>query len=230
MDSIIQIINEEISAINRDKKQEIFDYKSSNNDVWLEPKKKAQEFQRINFDFENDDAIGKKSFFAKVMLRKDQPVKDEINAELRMAGGDWEMGVMYFRIEFTHQYGLLNNKYGENPEFVWDVRDKEGWSSIGNKYCIIPPVEAGNKLEKFEGDSGKYDWHAYQDSELSKEEEKQARLSDVDYKTAWKWLQELLEKLIKDRHEMLDEPDNEIKDSLEQGKPDDDKLKDSKDE
>ncbi len=204
MDRITQIINEEISAVNRDKKQEIFDYKSVQNDSWLDPKTQAQEFQRINFDFENDDTNSKKSFFAKVMLRKDQPVKNEINAELRVAGGDWEMGVMYFRLEFTHQYGLLNNKYGENPEFVWDVRDKDGYSSIGSKYCIIPPVEAGNKLVKGESDNGKYDWHAYQNSELMGEEEKEARLSDADYKEAWKWLEELLTKLIEDRHEMLD--------------------------
>ena len=205
MDRVRQIINEELSTVNRDKKKEIFDYESVQNDNWLDPKKNAQEFQRINFDFENDDGVGKKTFFANVMLRKDQPVKDEINVELRVAGGDWEMGVMYFRIEFTHQYGLVDNKYGENPEFVWDVRDKEGYLSGGSKFCIIPSVEAGNKLEKFEGDSGKYDWYAYQNSELSKEKEKEARLSDASYKEAWKWLEELLNKLIEDRHEMLDE-------------------------
>ena len=205
MDRVRQIINEEISAVNRDKKKQIFNYESVQNDSWLDPKKNAQEFQRIHFDFENDDGVGKKTFFANVMLRKDQPVKDEINAELHVAGGDWEMGVMYFRIEFTHQYGLLDNKYGENPKFVWDVRDKEGYLSGGSKFCIIPPVEAGNKLEKFERDSGKYDWHAYQNSELSKEEEKEASLSDASYKEAWKWLEELLNKLIEDRHEMLDE-------------------------
>ena len=205
MDRVKQIINEELSTINRDKKKEIFDYKSITEDSWSDSKTNAQEFQRIHFDFENDDGVGKKTFFANVMLRKDQPVKDEINAELRVAGGDWEMGVMYFRIEFTHQYGLLDNKYGKNPEFVWDVRDKEGYKSAGSKFCIIPPVEAGNKLEKFKGDSGKYDWHAYQNSELSKEEEKEASLSDASYKEAWKWLEELLTKLIEDRHEMLDE-------------------------
>ncbi len=211
MNRVRQIINEEISAINRDKKQEIFDYKSVQDDSWLEPRKQAQEFQRINFDFENDETVAKKTFFAKVMLRKDQPVKDEINAELRVAGGDWEMGVMYFRIEFTHQYGLLNNKYGENPEYVWDVRDEEGYLSTGKKFCIIPPVAAGNSLEKYKSDSDKYDWHAYQNNDLSKEEEKEARLIPANYQDAWAWLQELLEDLIKDRHEMLDEPDDKPK-------------------
>ena len=219
MGRIIDIINEEMSAIKRNKKQEIFDYGSEHEEAWREPKKRAQEFQRINFDFENDDSVEKRTFFANVMLRKDQPVKNEFNVDLREAGGDWEMPVMYFRIEFTHQYGLLSNKYGDNPEFVWDVRDKEGWLPVGDKFCLIPPVEAGNKLVKGESDSGKYDWFAYQNSELSKEEEKEARLTDADHKKAWKWLHDLFDKLVKDRHEMLDEPDD--KPELEQGEPDD---------
>ena len=222
MNKIVQIINEEISAINRDKKQEIFDYGSEHEEAWREPKKEAQEFQRINFDFENDDSVGRKTFFAKVMLRKDQPVKNEFNVDLRVAGGDWEMGVMYFRIEFTHQYGLLSNKYSKDPEFVWDVGDENSKLRAGHKYCLIPPVEVGNKLVKGESDSGKYDWFAYQNSELSKEEEKEARLTDADYKKAWGWLQELLDKLVKDRHKMLDEPDKN-KPKLEQGEPDDEK-------
>ena len=223
MDRIIQIINEEISAINRDKDKEIFDYHSITEDSWNDPKHEAQEFQRITFDFENDYPIAKKTFFAKVMLRKDQPVKNEINAELMEAGGDWEMPVMYFRIEFTHQYGLVSNKYCNNPEFVWDVCDENGYlNHSGNRYVIIPPVEAGNKLVKGESDSGKYDWFAYQNDGLSDEDEKKARITDADRREAWKWLEELVEKLIKDRHEMLDEPDK-TKGKIVQGEPNDDK-------
>ena len=205
MDRIKQIINEEISAINRDKKQEIFDYESVQEDTWNEPKTNAQEFQRINFDFENDYHVAKKTFFAKVMLRKDQPVKDEFNVELMEAGGDWEMPVMYFRIEFTHNYGLISNKYAKNPEFVWDVGNENGdLVSTGHKYVLIPPAEAGNKIIKGESDSGKYDWFAYQNGELTKEEEKEARITDADKKNCWKWLEELLNKLVEDRHEPLD--------------------------
>lgn len=92
------------------------------------------------------------------MLRKNQPIKDEFNAELMEAGGDWEMPVMYFRLEFTHQYGLLS-----------------------------------------------------QNSEISDEEEKKARITPEDQQRAWKWLQELLLKLVNDRHEMLDEDENKSK-------------------
>ena len=221
MDRIKQIIQEEISAITRDKDKEIFDYKSEQEEAWNEPKTRGQEFQRINFDFENDYPVAKKTFFAKVMLRKDQPVKNEIQAELMEAGGDWEMPVMYFRIEFTHQYGLISSKYAENPEYVWDD-DRDG-KGFGRRFILIPPVEAGNSLVKGESDSGKYDWFAYQNSEISKEEEKEARLDDGKRREAWKWLEELLEKLVKDRHERLDD-DKESE--LEQGEPDDDKPKD----
>lgn len=199
MDRIKQIINEEISIINRDKKQEIFDYKSVQEEAWNESKKKAQEFQRINFDFENDDSVGKKTFFIKKNLRKDQPIKYEIQADMHIAGGDWETGVIYFRVEFTHDYGVFNVKWESKPEFVFDTKDYSG-----HKFCIIPPVEAGNKLIKYEDSNDKYDYHAYQNAELTKEEEKEAYVTDADKKNCWKWLQELIEKLVDDRHEMLD--------------------------
>lgn len=223
MDRIKQIINEEISAISRDKEKEIFDYNSIQENAWSEPKTRGQEFQRINFDFENDYHVAKKTFFAKVMLRKDQPVKNEFNVELMEAGGDWECPVMYFRIEFTHNYGLISNKYAKDPEYVWDLANEDGNLFSGHKYILIPPVEAGNKLVKGESDSGKYDWFAYQNSEITKEEEKEARITDGDRREAWKWLQDLLEKLVKDRHEKLDD-DKESE--LEQGEPDDDNPKD----
>ena len=60
MNKLIQIINEEISAIRKDKKQEIFDYHSIADQAWDKKNKQAQEFQRINFDLENDDSTGQK--------------------------------------------------------------------------------------------------------------------------------------------------------------------------
>lgn len=220
MNKIIKIINEEISAIKRNKKQEIFNYDSVIKDAWNDIKTTAQKFQRINFDFENDDTTGeKKTFYIKKNLRKDQPIKYEIQAELMQAGGDWEMPVMYFRIEFTHQYGIISNKYEKNPEYVWDL--KRDISSLYHNFILIPPVEAGNKLVKSESNSGKYDWFAYQNSEISKEEEKEARITDVDKLEAWKWVEELIEKVVEDRHEMLDEPDKD-KPEIVQGEQEDD--------
>jgi hypothetical protein len=207
MNKLIQIINEEISAIRKDKDEEIFDYHSIIEDAWDEPKKKAQDFQRISFDFENDDSTGeKKRFFVEKMLRKDQPTKYEFNAELMEAGGDWEYPVMYFRLEFTGGLGLMRSDdemEKQKPEFVWDL--KRDYSGLYHNFVIIPPIEVGNKLVKGKSDSGKYDWFAYQDSEMTKEDKKKARITPEDKQKAWKWLQDLLLKLVNDRHEMLDD-------------------------
>ena len=120
------------------------------------------------------------------------------------AGGDWEMPVIYFRLEFTHDYFHGNHGEFENkPEFIWDLK-KESYGGLYDCYIIIPPVEASNKLVKGETDSGKYDWFAYQNNGLSKEDEKEASITDADKKNCWKWLEELLSKLVEDRHEMLD--------------------------
>lgn len=214
MSKLVQIINEEISAIRKDRDKEIFDYHSVIESAWTEPKNKAQEFQRIHFDFENDDSTGeKKTFYVKKNLRKNQPVKNEIQAELFIAGGDWEMGVMYFRIEFTHQYDIISDKYREKPEYVWDL--ERDYSGLYRSFILIPPVEAGNKLVRGESDSGKYDWFAFQNNDISKEEEKEARITDADKRDAWKWLEELLLKVVNDRHEMLDDDNRTPKDTAE---------------
>jgi hypothetical protein len=206
MNKLIKIINEEISAIAKDKDKEIFDYHSIIEDAWDEPKRTAQDFQKIHFDFENDDSTGqKKTFYLKKNLRKDQPVKYEINAELFTAGGDWEMPVLYFRLEFTHDYGIMKSddwKKSHKPEYVWDLPKDIG--GLYHNFVIIPPVEAGNKLIK--GDTkDKAEWYAYHNSEMSEEEQKRVSLSDADKLNSWKWLKELFEKLINERHEMLDE-------------------------
>lgn len=200
--NIIKVINEEISAITKDNKKEIFDYHSITSDAWHEKVKAAKEFQKISFDLENNDTTGqKKTFYVKKNLRKDQPVKYEFNAELMMAGGDWEMPVMYFRLEFTHDYFYGNNKYNDNPKYVWDLDKK--YQGLYKCYVIIPPNEGGNKLRKGEK-SDNYEWYAYDNNEISKVEEKSIRIKDEDKNNAWKWLKNLLENLVEERHEMLD--------------------------
>lgn len=199
-----------ISAISKDKDKEIFDYHSITSDAWHELLQDAQKIQKINFATENDDSTGeKKTFYVKKNLRKDQPIKYEFNAELMEAGGDWECPVMYFRIEFTHDYfygKLFKGK--ENPEYAWEVDRKS--PKLYKAYVVIPPVEAGNKLtkeykESSEGNKDTDKWFAYQNNELSKEQEKEVRITDADKRKAWKWLEELLSKLVEDNHEMLDE-------------------------
>jgi hypothetical protein len=202
---LLKIINEEISAIRKDKDKEIFDYHIIIEDAWNEPKEEAQKFQKISFDFENDDSTGeKKTIYFKKNLKKDQPIKYEINAELYEAGGDWEMPVMYFRLEFTHDYGIIksnNWKKNHKPEFIWDL---ENHNKLHNSFVLIPPIEVGNKLIKG-NKNDKYNWYAYRNSDLPKEKEKFVKITDIDKKNAWKWLEQLLEKVVNERHEMLDD-------------------------
>ena len=203
-------IEKVISAIKKDKDKEIFNYNSLANDAWNELVYNAQKFQKINFDLENNDTTGeKKTFYVKKNLRKDQPVKYEFNAELMEAGGDWEMPVMYFRLEFTHDYffGDLYRKGGE-PEFIWNIERKTG-NKLSKCYVIIPPAEAGNKLtQNYEkssnGDPDNDEWFAYQNNDLSDEHEKKARITPADKQKVWKWLEELLAKLVKENHKPLD--------------------------
>jgi hypothetical protein len=209
MDKLRQIINEEISAIRKDKDEEIFNYHSITEDAWSDPKHDAQDFQKIHFDFENDDSTGqKKRFFVKKNLRKDQPIKYEINAELFEAGGDWEIPVLYFRLEFTHDYGIVRFGKGRKVEYVWDLEKKKA-GGLSNCYVIIPPNEAGNKLQKGSKED-KSEWFAYTDHDTPKEKLKELRITDADKRKAWEWLQKLLEKVINERHEMLDD-DNKSK-------------------
>lgn len=190
---LVRIINEEISSLTRDKKTEIFNYTSIVENEWNKKVKNAQIFQKIQFDLENNNSTNeKKTFFIKKFLRKNQPIKYEFNAELFTACGDWQSSVMYFRLEFTTDYFFGNKKKIDNPEFVWDI---ENDNNLHNCYVIIPPIEAGNKLKKC-GEK----FCAYDDDELKIN----VKITDNDKKNSWKWLSDLLEKLVDDRHEMLD--------------------------
>jgi len=201
------LLDKQISVISKDKKKEIFNYSSIIGDAWHDLIYEAQKLQRINFDLENNDSMNeKKTLYVKKNLRKDQPIKYEFNAELMSAGGDWEMEVMYFRVEFTHEYFYNNIKKIKDLKYTFEVDRKSG-KKLSKCYIIIPPAEAGNKIIRGESDSGKYDWFAYQNDELSKEDEKIARITPVDKKNVWAWLKDLLNQFVEDHHEMLDEPD-----------------------
>lgn len=192
---------------NRKSDEEIFNYSSVINDEWRKIIKKAQDFQHISFDLENNDPIKneKKTFTVTKNLRKDQPVKYVINAQLCRAGGDWQYPAMYFKIELNTQYGIISNKYEASPEYVWDVKQKyddKGYSKLTHCHVLIPPIEAGNPLIKTEKGYSAYDEGYVRNNNLKKE----VKIDDDKIKKVWKWLEELLNKVIDERHEMLDEP------------------------
>lgn len=191
-----------ISAIKKDKNKEIFDYNSLTSNAWFELVNDAKKIQKIAFDLENDESTGeKKTFYVKKDLRKGQPVKYEFNAELMIAGGDWEMAVMYFRLEFTRDY-FDNTIKSDSPKYAWEQSTRYD-RKLYKCYVVIPPVEAGNKLQKIDDDP-KYEWGAYDNDELTDEQQKSVRITDSDKLSAWKWLEELLANLVEKHHKMLD--------------------------
>lgn len=190
---------ENISTKNKNK--EIFNYNSQIYDHWRPIISDAMKFQNISFDLENNDSTKeKKTITVTKLLRKDQPVKTVINAELWEAGGDWQNPVMYFKIEFANQYNIIKDKYKDDPKFVWDVERKNS----SRHFVIIPPVEAGNALKKLDNDR----WCAFDGEDdsknASKEQKELMNISKDDKSKAWKWLEKTMEDLIESRWEMLD--------------------------
>jgi hypothetical protein len=57
----------------------------------------------------------------------------------------------------------------------------------------------------------KADWYAYSNNETSKEKQKELQIVDTDKRKAWEWLAKLLERVINERHEMLDDDNGETK-------------------
>jgi hypothetical protein len=189
------------SVIKRTKNKEIFNYSSIINTSWNKLIQKAKKFQNISFDLENDESTGdKRTFYFKKDLRENQPIKYEINAELYEAGGDWEYPVYYFRIELTKQYSLINNKYKEDPEYIWDL-ETDYSAGLTKNYVIIPPIESGNNLKS--NMKGGLRAYTTEDPEYDK-----LKSSKKDYSKLWKWLESYLENAIEKRHEILDDKEN----------------------
>lgn len=185
------------SLVKQKEDSHIFNYNQEINSIWRPLVKNAQDFQNINFDLENNDTTkDKRKIYITKNLRKDQPIKNEIAIELMKAGGDWEMPVLYFKIEFIHQHNIMNIDYKSNPEYIWDLETR-----YGKKYVLIPPVEAGNHLYKTDKGYCAYDHDSLASSNLK---EADVRITDFDKKKAWKWIETLMEKVFNDRWKMLD--------------------------
>ena len=201
------------SVIKRGKDYEMFNYNSVISDIWRPIIHEAQNFQNISFDLENNDDIEKKTIYFDQLLRIDQPVKTEINVVLCRAGGDWEHPILYFKIEFTHDHFITSNR-AKPAQYIWDYttderkkkEDKLDYSHIGRKFCIIPGKDI-NFLK--EGENGKL--YAYTDDTIKEDglNPKDMKIDKNLYSKAWKWIEDLMEKLSKERHKRLDEDEDE---------------------
>lgn len=180
------------SIINKNKKDEIFNYNSIINDKWREIIYFAQKFYNISFDLENNESTNeKKVIYIEKDLRVNQPVKYKFNCELCSAGGDWQQAVLYFKIQIESGsiYGLVNSKYYSNPEYVWDF---EKSPTIRDCYVIIPPLDAGNLLQKTE-----IGYCAYNNDESN------INITADNKKQVWNWLIEYLTEAVEKRHTMI---------------------------
>lgn len=191
------------SMVKRKQDQEIFNYSFIINDIWRPIIKEAQEFFKINFDLENNDSNkDKRTIYIKRNLRKDQPIKYEFNCELWEAGGDWEMPVLYFKVEATHSYANFTKDM--QVKYIFDLTQYCNRSEnikLSKCYALIPGMENGNHLIP----SKKEGWFTAYTSDI-KDYLKVAKITDEDIKKAWKWLNDYLEAYVNERHEMLDDP------------------------
>lgn len=178
------------------KKEDIFNYSSIINNAWRDNIFNSKKFHNISFDLENNDCTKqKKTLYIPNNLRDNQPIKDEFQIQLCKAGGDWEWPVMYFKVQFTHNYFLNQPEYFKNPEYIWDL--KKDYKGVPNGYVLIPPVEHGNKLVKT--DKG---WRAYTEEDFEKGNE--PKITKEDEKKAWNWVISYIEDAVKKRYRKLD--------------------------
>lgn len=192
-----EFVNEGLNK--KDIKQQLFNHDGLISDAWRKVIKEAQKFQNINFDLENNEVVEQRTFTAKVDLRKDQPVKYEVNLALCEAGGDWEEPVMYFKVQFVHDYGILRKR--DNVEYAWDVKDRAVDSNMHRCYALIPGPDI-NPLSPVSGGG----YTAYTNERLSDEGKSRddVKITDQRMSNAWKWIEELFNKLVTERHQMLD--------------------------
>lgn len=191
------------SMVKRKEDYEIFNYRSIIDDIWRPIIKESQEFFKINFDLENNDSKkDKRSIFIKRNLRKDQPIKYEFNCELWAAGGDWEMPVLYFKIEAHDTFAKFTK---DMPvKYMFDIKkfvNRDEKIQLSDGYVLIPDKDNGNHLVP----SKKEGWFTAYTSDI-KDYLKSGKITDEDIKKAWKWLNDYLESYVEERHKMLDEP------------------------
>lgn len=192
-----QFVNE---ALNKRKMDDqVFQYGSLIRDAWRPIVMEAQKFQSINFDLENNSDVDQRTLLIKKDLRKGQPVKYQFNLCLCEAGGDWEYPVLYFKVQFEHDYGVRRSDYFDDPKFVWDVKDRSN-IDMYNCYAIIPGEDINNLVKTEKG------FTAYTDDYITDAGKKDLKITDEQKNKAWKWIDGLLTGLVEERHKMLDEP------------------------
>lgn len=113
-----------------------FDYSSLARNKWHEIVREAQKEFNVSFDTENDEAVSNRDIV--IDQKFWESTKCEFRCEFRMAGGDWQNPVGYFRCQLVSGYAAIPNKYDTklfcfipqktegNPHLT---KVKKGWSA-----------------------------------------------------------------------------------------------------
>jgi len=115
-----------LRMINEEKGRADFDYESIAKDLWAEKIHDTKEDQRISFDTENDEEVEHRNITVDNPRENMEDNKVTFKCERRVASGDWECSITYFRCQLVDGY----------TETAVDVSDPF--------FCYIPGPQEGN--------------------------------------------------------------------------------------
>jgi len=107
-----------------------FDYNRITNDMWRDAVHDAMKAFKIHFDTENNDTVDPARDI--VIPQKQWDTKCKFRCQLSQAGGDWQVGVYYFRCQLLEGYAFNIGKY-RNSFFIFIPGKKEGNYSLVSK-------------------------------------------------------------------------------------------------
>lgn len=107
-----------------ESRKDFFSYDRVAKDLWREKLREAKDQRRIHFDDENDDRVSQREIV--IPQKWWDFTKCKFRCEFRLAGGDWQSSVGYFRCQITGGYAKGPKTY-DDPYF-----------------CVIPGKKDGN--------------------------------------------------------------------------------------
>lgn len=108
-----------------------FDYGQVAKRLWFKLLQDAMKSFKINFNTENDDGVDNIRDIV-IPQKHWDTTKCKFRCQMCQAGGDWQIGVYYFRCQLLEGYAFNISKYND-PFFVFIPGKKEGNYSLVSK-------------------------------------------------------------------------------------------------
>ena len=108
-----------------------FDYGQISKRMWSDKLHDAMKVFKIHFDTENDDGVDNTRDII-VPQKYWDTTKCKFRCQLCHAGGDWEIGVYYFRCQLLEGHAFNVSKYNDSF-FIFIPGKKEGNYSLVSK-------------------------------------------------------------------------------------------------